>query len=114
MHHRLGVPQDGAKAVYWWAKAAKQGNAMAAQRNLGGMHLRGESVPEDYARAYAWSSISAAGGSARSKKGKKIIAKRMTPVQIAEEQKLSREYWGKYVVSFQRSASEERVGHRLH
>ena len=71
MHHRLGVPQDDAKAVYWWAKAAKQGNAMA-QRNLGGMHLRGEGVPEDCARAYAWSSISAAGGSVRSKKGKKL------------------------------------------
>ena len=113
MHHRLGVPQDDAKAVYWWAKAAKQGNA-TAQRNLGGMHLRGEGVPEDYARAYAWSSISAAGGSARSKKGKKIIAKRMTPAQIAEAQKLSREYWEKYVVPFQRSASAERVGRRLH
>ena len=113
MHHRLGVPQDDAKAVYWWAKAAKQGNAMA-QRNLGGMHLRGEGVPEDYVRAYAWSSISAAGGSARSKKGKKIIAKRMTPAQIAKAQKLSREYWEKYVVPFQRSASAERVGRRLH
>ena len=97
-----------------WAKAAKQGNAMA-QRNLGGMHLRGEGVPEDYVRAYAWSSISAARGSARSKKkGKEIMAKHMTPAQIAEAQKLSREYWEKYVVPFQRSASAERVGRRLH
>ena len=71
MHHRLGGPQDDAKAVYWSAKAAKQGNAMA-QRNLGGMHLRGEGVPEDYVREYAWSRISAAGGSARSKKGKNL------------------------------------------
>jgi len=71
MHHRLGVPQDDAQAVYWWAKAAKQGNAMVP-RNFGGMHVRGEGVPEDYVRAYAWSSISAAEGSARSKKGKKI------------------------------------------
>ena len=62
MHHRLGGPQDD-------AKVAKQGNAMA-QRNLGGMHLRGEGVPEDYVREYAWSRISAAGGSARSKKVK--------------------------------------------
>ena len=70
-HHCLGVPQDDAKGVYWWAKAAKQRNAIA-QRNLGGIHLRGEGVPEVYARAYAWSSISAAGGSAGSKKSKKI------------------------------------------
>ena len=71
-HHSLGVPQDDAKAVYWWAKAANQGNAMA-QRNLGGMHLRGEGVPEDYVRAYAWSSISAAGGSVLvAKKVKKL------------------------------------------
>ena len=62
MHHRLGVPQDD-------AKAAKQGNAMA-QRNLGGMHLRGEGVTEDYVREYAWSRISAAEESVRSKKAK--------------------------------------------
>ena len=62
--NRLGIILGDAKAV-------KQGNAMA-QRNLGGMHLRGEGVPEVYVRAYAWSSISAAGGSVRSKKGKKI------------------------------------------
>ena len=71
-----------------------------AQRNLGGMHLRGEGVPEVYARAYAWSSISAAGGSVVAKKAKNI-AKRVTPAQIAEAQKLSREYWRKYVVPFQ-------------
>jgi hypothetical protein len=47
-------------------------------------------------------------------KRKKFIAKRMTPAQIAEAQKLSREYWEKYVVPFQRSASAERVGRRLH
>ena len=31
----------------------------------------------------------------------------MTPAQIAEAQKLSREYWGKYVVPFQRSAAQK-------
>ena len=45
MHHRLGGPQDDAKAVYWWAKAAKQGNAMA-QRNLGEMHVRARAFPK--------------------------------------------------------------------
>jgi TPR repeat protein len=53
-------------------QGGEAGKCDGAQRNLGGMHLRGEGVPEDYARAYAWSSISAAGGSARSKKGKNL------------------------------------------
>ena len=104
MHHRLGVPQDDAKAVYWWAKAAKQGNAMA-QRNLGGMHLRGEGVPEELcARACVVQNFSR-GRKCSQQKRQKLIAKRMTPAQIAEAQKLSHEYWKKYVVPFQRSAS---------
>ena len=72
-----------------------------AQRNLGGMHLRGEGVPEDYVRAYAWFSIAAAQGDAHGKKAKELFAQLINPAQISEAQKLSRELWEKYVVPFQ-------------
>jgi len=36
------------------------------------------------------------------KKGKEIMAKHMTPAQIAEAQKLSSDLWEKYVVPFQK------------
>ena len=35
-------------------------------------------------------------------KNKKNVAKAMTPAQIAEAQKLSRELWEKYVVPFRK------------
>jgi uncharacterized protein len=96
-----GVPQDYATAVDYYAAAAKRGYA-EAQSNLGLMYVNGYGVPKDRVRAYAWFSIAAAQGGADGKKGKNLVAKYMTPAQIAEAQKLSREYWEKYVVPFQK------------
>ena len=102
MYYRgAGVPKDYAKAVYWWTKAAKKRHAKA-QYYCGAMYYQGTGVPEDYVLAYAWVSIAAAQGRADGKKAKAIIAKRMTPTQIAEAQKVSRELWEKYVVPFQK------------
>ena len=41
-----GVPKDYKQAVYWFRKAADQGNA-GAQYNLGAMYAKGEGVPKD-------------------------------------------------------------------
>ncbi len=41
-----GVPEDDAKAVYWYGKAAEPGDALA-QTNLGAMYAKGEGVPEN-------------------------------------------------------------------
>ena len=49
----LGVPQDYAKAVGWWRKAAEQGFAKA-QHNLGLMYDNSLGVPQDYAKAEKW------------------------------------------------------------
>jgi class 3 adenylate cyclase len=62
----------------------------------------GNGVPKDHVRGYAWSSIAAAQGDAQCKNFKEAVAKRMTPAQIVEGQKLSRELWEKYVVPFQK------------
>jgi len=50
--------------------------------------------------AYAWVSIAAARGQEGGKLVKEIIVKGMTPAQIAEAQKLSRELWEKYVLPY--------------
>ncbi|MFP6706015.1 MAG: tetratricopeptide repeat protein [Alphaproteobacteria bacterium] len=96
-----GVPEDDAKALCLYTKAAKQGVAQA-QCYRGAMYAKGLGVPDDYVRGYARVSIAAARGRADGKKAKAIIAKHMTPAQIAEGQKLSRELWGKYIVPFQK------------
>ncbi len=91
-----GVPQDYAEALQWWRKAAEQGNAKA-QFFLGSMYDKGQGVPQDYAKAHIWFTLAASGfprGYARDKAVKKrdIVAKRMTPAQISEAEKLAREW----------------------
>ena len=58
-----GVPQDSAKAVEWWQKAAAQGHA-APQYNLGLSYAHGEGVPQDSAKAVKWWQKAAAQGHA--------------------------------------------------
>ena len=86
-----GVPKDDAEAVKWFRKAAEQGYAKA-QYNLGLMYYRGDGVPKDEAEAVKWFNLAAATGSEKSAKSRDILAKRMTKEQIAEGQKLSREW----------------------
>ena len=92
---------DYQKAFRLFVPLAEQG-VVWAQFIVGGMYDKGKVVPEDGARAYAWFSIVAAHGDARGKKAKGFLAKLMTPTQIAGTQKLSRGFWKKYVVPFQK------------
>ena len=85
-----GVPEDDIQAVYWYRQAAEQGHAKA-QFNLGLMYDKGEGVPEDDVQAYAWINLAAAQGIQEAEQAQARIRQRMTPAQIAEAQKLSRE-----------------------
>ena len=85
-----GVPKDAGQAVSWSRKAAEQGHA-AAQNNLGSMYHNGVGVPEDYVQAYAWYNLAAAQGTEISEKNRDSLRQQMTPAQIADAQKLSRE-----------------------
>ncbi len=92
----LGVPQDYAKAVGWWRKAAEQGHA-TSQYNLGVAYHNGEGVPQNYAQAHMWHNLAASRfppGEDRDKvvKNRDHVAKKMTPAQISEAQKLAREW----------------------
>ena len=95
-----GVPEDDAEAVRWYRLAAEQGYALA-QFLLGLMYGNGEGVPEDDVTAYAWLNIAAAQGQSSANEGKEHVAKYMTQSQVAKAQKLSREYWTRYVIPFQ-------------
>ena len=91
-----GVPQDYAEAVRWFRKAAGQGGAVA-QYNLSVMYRDGDGVPQDYVQAHIWSNLAAAKlppGEERDSavKNRNILAELMTPAQIADAQKLAREW----------------------
>ena len=90
-----GVPQDYAEAVKWYRLAAEQGYA-SAQFNLGVMYNAGQGVPQDYARAHKWLNLAASRASAEKNKkygaARDQVAEKMTAAQIAEAQRLAREW----------------------
>jgi uncharacterized protein len=90
-----GVPKDEKIGVDWIRKAAEQGDANG-QDSLGEMYRDGRGVPQDDVLAYMWYSLAIAhsmGTAQRSTiQNRDKITGRMTPVQIAEAQKLAREW----------------------
>ena len=92
----LGVPQDDAQAVTWYRKAAEQGYP-TAQYDLGIMYGKGRGVPQDYVEAHKWANLAAASATDAETRDKAthnrdLIASKMTPAQIAEAQKLARDW----------------------
>jgi TPR repeat protein len=98
-----GVPQDYREAMKWFRKAADQGDYWA-QLNVGELYLTGNGVPQDYVQAHMWFNLAAASSSSlpswRSSYGvhedavreRDLVASKMTRAQIAEAQKLAREW----------------------
>ena len=86
-----GVLQDYKAAVHWYRRAAEQDFSLG-QWFLGQMYERGHGVPQDYVQAYMWYSIGAAGGFEVTRNWRDALAKRMTPTQTAEAQRLAREW----------------------
>jgi TPR repeat protein len=93
-----GVPQDYAEATKWYRKAAEQGNAKA-QGSLGFIYLMGRGVPKDYVISHMWFNLAGARFSASERKKREIVEhymdivdSKMTPAQIAEAQRLAREW----------------------
>tara|TARA_Y100000588_G_scaffold37855_1_gene36186 strand:- start:13 stop:729 length:717 start_codon:yes stop_codon:yes gene_type:complete len=88
----MGVIEDDKEAVKWYRKAAELGNELA-MTYLGFMYVTGEGVIEDAVEAYAWINVTAENGQ-NQKTAAKLrdkIKKTMTPEQIAEGQRRSRE-----------------------
>jgi tetratricopeptide (TPR) repeat protein len=86
-----GVAPDYALAAKWYLRAANQGDAIALYK-LGLMYAKGQGVPQDNVQAYRWLSQAVP----RYPAGKdrddattalNVVAKNMTPAEIAEAQK---------------------------
>jgi TPR repeat protein len=83
--------RDYGTAVRLIRPLAEQGDA-TAQYNLGIFYDNGLDVPQDHVSAYMWFSLSASQGKEGAAAFRDLIARRMTPAQIAEAQKLAREW----------------------
>ncbi len=88
----VGVGQDSAEAAKWFRKAADQGN-LDAQFHLGGMYELGNGVPQDYVLAHMWFDLVASQGARQyAIESRDRVEKQMSPAQIAEAQRLAREW----------------------
>jgi TPR repeat protein len=90
-----GVPRNYAKALIWYRKAADQGEP-AAQCDLGRSYELGRGVAQDYVFAHMWYNLAASRSTGRKQKEwsglRDSLAAKMTASQIAEAQRLAREW----------------------
>ena len=87
--------QDFKQSFHWYTKAAEQGHVDAIQ-SIGYMYIDGKGVKKNYVKAHMYLNIASAKGRQRAKTNRDIVAKEMTPEQIAEAQKLAREWMKKH------------------
>lgn len=85
-----GVLKDAVQAVEWYRKAAEQGSPHA-QYKLGLAYVEGKGVRTDYVAAYMWFNLAAAQGNNHAKEGRDMVEAIITPAEVAEAQRLSRE-----------------------
>jgi uncharacterized protein len=86
-----GLPQDYLEALRWCGLAADQGHGRAMFM-LGRLYHMAHGVPQDFVRAHMWYNLATAHGYGEAKKWRDRIADDMNPNQIAEAQKLAREW----------------------
>jgi TPR repeat protein len=86
-----GTPQDYMEAAKWYRKAAEQGNQLA-QYDLGYMYEKGQGVVADEVQALMWYNLASIQGEAKAKMARDRVTVWMKPEQIAEAQRLAREF----------------------
>jgi len=87
----IGAPKDNEEAFKWIYKVADQGFS-DAQNLVGFSYLVGVGVSTNNIEAYKWFNLSAASGNKDAKSELELLEQQMTPEQVAEAQKLTREY----------------------
>jgi len=85
------VAQDYTEAVKWFRLAAEQGHR-GAMKTLSFLYWGGEGVARDYVEAYMWYSLAATLGNEATRDARDVIAGAMSPAQIAEAERLAREW----------------------
>jgi hypothetical protein len=93
--------EQNAEALKWFRLAANQGNP-AAMYFLGNMSNNGHGVPQNYVEAYKWYSLAASRAEPRASgemdtvamatQNRDGVARKMTPSQVADAQRLAREW----------------------
>jgi TPR repeat protein len=101
---------DYETALKEWRPLAEQGNAEAQFRmgrlydyvqqseivlalySLGEFYANGQGVPQDYVQAHMWYNLAAGQNVERAAKAREDLAKSMTSEQIAEAERLAREW----------------------
>lgn len=86
-----GVVQDVDEGLRFLRKAADQGYVRAI-RMFGYMYQKGWKVPQDFVLAHKWYNIAASFGDEKSRLERDAVARLMTLDQVAEAQKLAREW----------------------
>ena len=79
---------------------AEEGNA-EAQGMLGSLYYYGRGVAQDYSMAYIWYNLAAEQGDEEAEKALDAVAGELDTASLAEAQKLSKEYFKRYVEPFQ-------------
>ena len=92
-----GVEKDEAESVKWYRKAAEQGNA-DAQYNLGCCYDNGHGVEKDQVEAYAFYNLAAI-SIQNAKDRREYLEKKMSPSQVAEGQRRTKELKAEVVKS---------------
>jgi TPR repeat protein len=90
------VRQNYTEAVKWWRLSAEKGFAEALN-NLGMMYGNGDGVAQDHVEAHKWFDLAAAHHPRGRKRRKSVrdrdfLVKRMTSAQVAEAERLAREW----------------------
>jgi TPR repeat protein len=91
-----GVPQDYKEGIKWVLPAAERGNS-TAQYVMGRLYGAGLGISQDYVLAHMWFNLSASASTtseeaSTSVKARNTIQKFLSPSQIAEAQRLAREW----------------------
>ena len=86
-----GVTKDLAESVKWYRKASEQNHA-SAQYNLGICYALGDGVAKDYVEGYKWMLLASAQGVEGAKTIIHILENTMSREQIAEGQRLARNF----------------------
>ena len=83
--------EDYARAFKEFWALAEQGDA-GGQFGLGVLYGNGKGVPLDYVQAYMWLNLAADQGHKDAGNFRDVLAKKMTPAQIAEAKRLARDW----------------------
>ena len=86
-----GVATNEIEAVKWFRKAAEQGN-QSGQYMLGFCYQYGKGVQSNYVEAHKWFNLAADQDYEIAKKTRSEVGQLMTKEQIAEAQRLAREF----------------------